>query len=541
MGNGASVVEYEYRPPPVSSDTSNFHLLERKCSSGYFLKNQNDYYTAVSNAIKRSDIAQLEILIPAGDIRTILPLHIAAKQSALDSIELLLSAGINPTIMDEKGRTPLHYCALASSKSSALCCSFLLSVGNKLLKIRDREGNTALHLATKANNIHVVKCLMEHGSSATLSNNSGQSSISIAMSNGYTELIDYFDSLQSNTKKTNSQTNRKKKSPQDMERIMQVWEKFFENAFKNFEAELEAENQYDPAFVVDSRNMKAIKANASAYDDDMKLESYHSISSSKSKKSIYIQSSMSNITSDGDSESVVTGIWQWMSWFITYDENKIGEDYAPIGYFIANLYNTNESYRDMDNHLYDQEQYSLWLRFPGDDEFCSVYPSTLGDVVRNGWMIYYDKDENLNKWMHIPTGTIENCLPVGYDVNANMCGLTVNPSDPTWAYPPTGASHAWMMIECIREPSNDQNKDISDTPSNSKWDDEWNAAEGSNNVLWYYSNRMTGHSSWTEPSGWSQQVEEANGWVLCSNELMQDMYWWNMYTGEVSWCDDNDS
>jgi predicted nucleic acid-binding Zn ribbon protein len=44
--------------------------------------------------------------------------------------------------------------------------------------------------------------------------------------------------------------------------------------------------------------------------------------------------------------------------------------------------------------------------------------------------------------------------------------------------------------------------------------------------VWYYHNRVTGHSLWEQPQGWLDVAEEAGGWILCAEEVsIEDMYW----------------
>ncbi|OWY95061.1 Pfs, NACHT and Ankyrin domain protein [Phytophthora megakarya] len=73
------------------------------------------------------------------------PLHIAAKQGYADILDLLLQCGADPTLVTHHlSRSPLHF---AVSAAQERCVRLLLAKPN-LFGLRDREGLTALHLAS---------------------------------------------------------------------------------------------------------------------------------------------------------------------------------------------------------------------------------------------------------------------------------------------------------------------------------------------------------------------------------------------------------
>lgn len=75
-------------------------------------------------------------------------MHKAAGAGAVESIELLLSAGLSPKTRDHSGRTPLHFAAVQGSPE---CVSFLCTVARSTVLSRDRAtGDTPLHFAVRA-------------------------------------------------------------------------------------------------------------------------------------------------------------------------------------------------------------------------------------------------------------------------------------------------------------------------------------------------------------------------------------------------------
>lgn len=585
MGHGASFDAVH--PPKVLISISKYALIEKKCKNQFFRTNADEYEVEVNDAIKINDIGLLEILIQGGNIKDTLPLHLSAKYGSLDSTELLLSAGINPSMMDSRDRTALHIAAQNPSTYSVLLCSLLSSANKNILKLKDKLGSTALHIAAATGNLPIIKCLIEHGASTTVTNNAGQTPRYVATMHEHRQIVQYFDSLKSISKSKVKSVD--KTEPVDMERVMQVWERFFENAFKHFESEMNAEIDFDNAMTVDVRGMKDAKKNASYFDEDDFDIRDNKIGKNKKKSSFEMktnnrQQSYYHHDNDNqdDNEDIYdygnawcerkgaynvdesdswneAAIWNWLSWFLTYDPTKEGESYCKNGYYISNLYDINVPHMSLDEFFEHQSQYRLWIAYPGDDEPCSLYPLALDDVVCNAWIIFFDIDSNTNVWMHIPSGNIQSYLPIGYDSSGliESCELCPSDADCTWVSPPIGgATRNWMMVECVTQqkemtrPSACNKKSISFNEAESieaheldeldggkeRWD--WNGKENeTESVVWYYFNRMSGHSLWQEPVGWNETIAESGGWALCSNELMVDFYWWNINSGEIQWYD----
>lgn len=114
--------------------------------------------------------------------------------------------------------------------------------------MRDSEGLTPLHLAAAQNNLHVIQALMNNGADVTITTAAGHSPYQVAMDNRNYEALNLLKEMVSNKSKSKKQTKKsnntqeylavpggrqaKEQTQAEMDRIMQVWERFFENAFK---------------------------------------------------------------------------------------------------------------------------------------------------------------------------------------------------------------------------------------------------------------------------------------------------------------------
>lgn len=106
------------------------------------------------------------------------PLHIAAMDDDVPTIEALLSSGESPDVQDEKGFTPLHFAAQQYSLSATAA---LLNAG-ATVDIENTFGNTALFVAVFNSNGRgeLIGLLRSHGADPLHSNASGQTPVGLA-------------------------------------------------------------------------------------------------------------------------------------------------------------------------------------------------------------------------------------------------------------------------------------------------------------------------------------------------------------------------
>jgi len=228
MGNGASILPQNPIGNPneyiknYEFNRSDFLKLEKQCRNGYYklTENRNEYEEIFRKAILYEALDIIEILIVYGDCKMLIPspLHIAAELGAIDSLEILLSAGFDWSYLDSTGQSPLHYCTKLDSTNSSLCVTLLCLQGNKrLLNIKDKNGNEAIHCSILNNNINVTNILLQFGANINSPNKKGKTAKDIAYENNLENIISLFkanDGSKSNIpydkklKKTRTKTNR---------------------------------------------------------------------------------------------------------------------------------------------------------------------------------------------------------------------------------------------------------------------------------------------------------------------------------------------
>ncbi len=106
------------------------------------------------------------------------PLHIAAMEDDVPTVEALLSSGESPDVQDEQGLTPLHFAAQQYSVSAAAA---LLHAG-ATVDVENAFGNTALFVAVFNSNGRgeLIGLLRSHGADPLHSNASGQTPVGLA-------------------------------------------------------------------------------------------------------------------------------------------------------------------------------------------------------------------------------------------------------------------------------------------------------------------------------------------------------------------------
>ncbi|HTV73590.1 MAG TPA: ankyrin repeat domain-containing protein, partial [Candidatus Acidoferrales bacterium] len=100
----------------------------------------------------------------------------AAKAGEAERIEQLLRSGADPNIVDNQGRTALHYAVLARSE---LAVSALLRA-QPLLNLQDEAGNTPLHLAVHLGDVVVIEELLAAGADTSVPNLAKQTPLDAA-------------------------------------------------------------------------------------------------------------------------------------------------------------------------------------------------------------------------------------------------------------------------------------------------------------------------------------------------------------------------
>uniref|UniRef100_A0ABD2XMQ3 Uncharacterized protein n=1 Tax=Trichogramma kaykai TaxID=54128 RepID=A0ABD2XMQ3_9HYME len=140
---------------------------------------------------KLTDEFGTQVRLDARDYKGNTPLHIVLKEDrshllhlglwsprndSMDTVEELLKRGADPNTYDAKGRTPLHVICRKYENRDLLKLFF--DVNDEFektlrLDIRDKEGNTPLHLATLCGSNDMIESLLRRGADPDVANAEG--------------------------------------------------------------------------------------------------------------------------------------------------------------------------------------------------------------------------------------------------------------------------------------------------------------------------------------------------------------------------------
>ena len=114
------------------------------------------------------------------------PLHIAASNGDIQTVQLLVDCGADVNALNEDGQTPLHTAAGRWIDCPELC-SILLKHNAKIDAV-DKDGNQPLHLACKRRHAATVNLLLSHGADVTALNKQQQRPLHLANES----ILNYF-------------------------------------------------------------------------------------------------------------------------------------------------------------------------------------------------------------------------------------------------------------------------------------------------------------------------------------------------------------
>ncbi|KGO64318.1 Mg2+ transporter protein, CorA-like/Zinc transport protein ZntB [Penicillium expansum] len=107
-------------------------------------------------------------------------LHFAAKKNRPEAIKLLLTRGADSTLQEGDIGNPLHLAAMEGCKDATV--ELLSQAPNHDINAKNVWGNTALHLAARYGQPHIVQKLIEHGADKDFLNNDLSTPLHIACS-----------------------------------------------------------------------------------------------------------------------------------------------------------------------------------------------------------------------------------------------------------------------------------------------------------------------------------------------------------------------
>lgn len=526
MGNGAGT--HAHQSKLKLNEFKDCRRIESLSKHNYFINHREDFFLAVQSAIQTQKLDCLEMLIAAGGIEEVRPLHLATLYKSFESMEVLLSAGMNPYSIDDNGRTPLHCICLKEEfdENISLILTLLYSCGKKAIYMVDAAGDTPIHCAVTSKNLDIIKVLFECGGSMmhSVPNKTGQSARAFAHRLGYFTVVNVIDKYRSisslNDVKPSRQLSKspykndqksQTDAPVDMERIMLVWETFFENAMKSDpsfvnESKYSLSDDDDTYSERKSRSSKGNNGSKGVSKSSLKTLSidrntstisieksygkkscinnndlYHSITSAPSQsymhklqcltdeedydnritKDYSTASYPDNSNTNIDIQPLTEGIVDWFQWILLqiqledeqkYEEmtNNEEENACETTYYVLNRETGQTKW--LDNHLWEQSQYyGIYQNFSKLTAISDI--STVVAVISNGWIMYYDATSNCSSWLHLHTNTIENFLPIGQDPSIYSLNLyPYNMSDyADWVASDQLISLSWQIVICPNE------------------------------------------------------------------------------------------
>jgi hypothetical protein len=116
------------------------------------------------------------------------PGHIALKNGHLQTLELLLNAGLNIEARDNNGETLLHYAA----RTEGLASIELLCQRGAHLQAKNNSGWCALHIAADVGNLEAIRCLILHGCDIDVRDKDGGSWLFLLHKTHYSEVTKFL-------------------------------------------------------------------------------------------------------------------------------------------------------------------------------------------------------------------------------------------------------------------------------------------------------------------------------------------------------------
>lgn len=106
------------------------------------------------------------------------PLHYAAFENDVPTIEALIASGSSPDVQDKQGLTPLHF---AAQESAVAAASALLDAG-AAVELENSYGNTPLFVAVANSDGsgELINLLRAHGADPLHVNKHGQTPVGLA-------------------------------------------------------------------------------------------------------------------------------------------------------------------------------------------------------------------------------------------------------------------------------------------------------------------------------------------------------------------------
>ncbi|XP_023314826.1 ankyrin-1-like [Trichogramma pretiosum] len=172
-------------------------------------KDRRNYTADIKKKLKVANLVRIlfktchdvgkNVLVNAQDQLGNTPLHEALNNGLSSTVELLLKVGSDPCVVNAEGLTPLHIACESDYFGGHAIDKFFELIGQNRVRVdvRDKFGNTPLHVAFDKKNEKMVVNLLKLGFDPYVANAEGSTPLQIACKNGYfgTVSIDEFSKL----------------------------------------------------------------------------------------------------------------------------------------------------------------------------------------------------------------------------------------------------------------------------------------------------------------------------------------------------------
>jgi ankyrin repeat protein len=163
----------------IKTFLDNYQLTVKRTGVDYILSDNDSGDSLLLRAIKFNSLKSVSLLLGNGaNVNNramdtgMTTLHYACMYGNENMVANLINYGARTDINDFNGRPPLFYAIMYGDLPMV---SFLINQNPAMLSVKDKEGNSALHIAMKysKNVSNVVKFLLDNGLSSEDKNNAG--------------------------------------------------------------------------------------------------------------------------------------------------------------------------------------------------------------------------------------------------------------------------------------------------------------------------------------------------------------------------------
>ena len=498
MGNGAATLG----GGGLTYDSVEEILRERRRRTGDGQVDLEELRLLFLEAIRLELLDVLELLMAQAPAVKVNPVCLAANACKFESLDLIINGGaFIPSNLTEgiDGENPLHLVAKNPIPESSLCASLLIGIGgHSMVRAKTASGETIFHLAARVNNAAFVKTVAyvlatTNASSSSVSastsasasasalltkllamkDNTGLTATQIATRLRHSETLAVFDQIRSVPSRYQVD-----ESAVDQARIMQVWEKFFENAARRMMGDMFLPED-DSTPILAPISPRKLKSN------------------SNSSKSGCIGAKL---------------LGEWFQQILCHSES------AQTCYVVNKITGQSQWFDDFfgafEPYMSRQQQAPKSL------------PTCLDAACGQGWIAFFDPWKNTTSFFNTLTwATTETYLPLGEGTPRQNClelGLTSASLDPedVWFAPDQASAARWVQVTTIQASSR--------VAGQSEHKEEFEKAQ-----IFFY-NLLTGQTMESEPENW--QIYD--GWRLCcESDDYVNLFWYCDSTAKSVWCE----